>query len=168
MDKVIVTGLLIVASMTAAVITIAMITPALGSSRDAISDSNRTAIRLVGTELVGLSAVVEDRQGTDVSIWFKNVGSSDIDPISSMDIFMLSSDRLRGRYIPFSEFGIPTDHWNLGPARSSEVWPIGETIQIHLSLNGNPAEYGEHIVSVTTPNGVAGETIFEHWPISGP
>ena len=165
MDKVIVSGLLLIASLAAAVITISIITPAIGSDGDSITNSNRIATSFVATGVEGLSAVVEDGNGAVISAWFKNVGSADISPISAMDVFLLRGDRLSGTYI-----GIPpaADSWSVLDPLGSAVWPRGETIHIRLVLNANPIANGEYIVSLTTPNGVSGEVHFERGPVPQP
>jgi hypothetical protein len=168
MDKVIVSGLLLIASMAAAVITISIITPALGSDRDSITKSNRVATNYVGTGIEGLSAVVEGRNGAVVSAWFKNVGSADIKPISAMDVFLLSGNRFSGTYIEFSSPPSGVDSWSVLDPAGSAVWARGETIHIQLVLNARPIATGAYIISLTTPNGVSGEIHFEHGAVPRP
>ena len=168
MDKVIVSGLLLIASMAAAVITISIITPALGSDRDSITKSNRVATNFVGTGIEGLSAVVEGRNGAVVSAWFKNVGSADIKPVSAMDVFLLSGNRFSGTYIEFSSPLPGVDSWSVLDPAGSVVWARGETIHIRLVLNARPIATGAYIISLTTPNGVSGEIHFEHGAVPTP
>ena len=168
MAKVIVSGLLLIASMAAAVITISIITPALGSDRDSITKSNRVATNFVGTGIEGLSAVVEGRNGAVVSAWFKNVGSADIKPVSAMDVFLLSGNRFSGTYIEFSSPLPGVDSWSVLDPAGSVVWARGETIHIRLVLNARPIATGAYIISLTTPNGVSGEIHFEHGAVPTP
>ena len=165
MEKVIVSGLLIIASVVAAVIAVTVISSTSAGDQDSMFDSNRVATSFIGTGVEGLSAVVEDGNGAVISAWFKNVGSADISPISAMDVFLLRGDRLSGTYI-----GIPpaADSWSVLDPLGSAVWPRGETIHIRLVLNANPIANGEYIVSLTTPNGVSGEVHFERGPVPQP
>ena len=100
MDKAIVSGLLIIAAVAAAVITISIITPALGSDRESITRSNQVATDFASTGVDCLSAVARD--GGSISAWVKNTGSADIEPILAMDVFLMTEDRLAGRYVPFA------------------------------------------------------------------
>jgi len=168
MDKVIVSGLLLISSLAAAVMTISIITPALGSDRDSITKSNRVATNLVSTGIEGLSAVVEDRNGAVISAWFKNVGSADIKPVSAMDLFLLSGNRFSGAYLEFCSPPCARDGWSVLQPATSAVWARGETIHIQLVLNMNPMTIGAHIISLTTPNGVSGEIHFEYGAVPKP
>ena len=169
MDKVIVSGLLLIASLTAAVITISIITPALGSDRDSITNSKRVATKFVGTGIEGLSAVVEGQNGAAISAWFKNTGATDIGPVSAIDVFLLSGNRFSGRYIEFSSTPPPaTDSWSVLEPADSAIWAKGETIHIRLVLNAVPIATGSYIISLTTPNGVSGEFHFEHGDVPLP
>ena len=128
MDKVIVSGLLLIASVAAAVITISIITPALGSDNESIVKSNKVASTLTSTGFDGITAVVDGGGGLNISAWFKNVGSVDIDPISEIDIFLLTGNRLSGRYIPYSDAPISTDRWETVLPGNSSVWARGDTL----------------------------------------
>ena len=161
MDKAIVSGLLIIAAVAAAVITISIITPALGSDRESITRSNRVATDFASTGVDGLSAVARD--GGSISAWFKNTGSADIEPILAMDVFLMTEDRLAGRYVPFANAPSSTDRWSVNPPANINVWPRGETIEILLTLDAaKPITHGAYTVSLTTPNGVSGNISFDY------
>ena len=165
MDKVIVSGLLLIASVAAAVITISIITPALGSDNESIVRSNEVASTLTSTGFDGLTAVVDDASGLNISAWFKNVGSVDIDPISEIDVFLLTGNRLSGRYIPYSDVPIATDRWEAVLPGNSSVWARGDTLQIKLTLeSSSPISIGRYKISLTTPIGVSGDIFFEYGP----
>ena len=169
MDKVIVSGLLLIASVAAAVITISIITPALGSDNESIVRSNEVASTLTSTGFDGLTAVVDDASGLNISAWFKNVGSVDIDPISEIDVFLLTGNRLSGRYIPYSDVPIATDRWDAVLPGNSSVWARGDTLQIKLTLeSSSPISIGRYKISLTTPIGVSGDIFFEYGPIPTP
>jgi len=163
MDKVIVSGLLIIASITAAVMTISIITPALGSNSESIVRSNRIASDFASTGFNGLTAVADGVSGVAISAWFKNVGSVDVEPISTIDVFLLTGDGLSGRYITYSSDVTIADIWEeVQPADSkSKVWARGETLQIKLTLDP-PISTGTYKVSLKTPNGISGDISFEY------
>ena len=169
MDKVIVSGLLLIASVAAAVITISIITPALGSDNESIVKSNKVASTLTSTGFDGITAVVDGGDGLNISAWFKNVGSVDIDPISEIDIFLLTGNRLSGRYIPYSDAPISTDRWETVLPGNSSVWARGDTLQIRLTLDSsNPITIGRYKLSLTTPIGVSGDVSLEYGFIPTP
>ena len=103
MEKVIVSGLLIIASIIAAVLAITVLSPQSVDSKNSLLASNRIATSFVGTNVDGIKAVPDDGNGATISAWFKNVGSVDVEPISAIDVFLLTGDGLSGRYIPFSD-----------------------------------------------------------------
>ena len=149
MEKVIVSGLLIIASVVAATITVLVLSSISDGDQDSIFDSNRIATDLVGTGIDGVSAVVED--GSVISVWFKNVGSADIEPVPAMDIFLLAGDGLTGRYIPFSSTPSPTDRWSVLVPANPREWPRGDTIQIRLNLApATPITHGTYICLLYT------------------
>jgi len=168
MEKVIVSGLLIIASVVAAVIAVTAISSTSAVDQRSMFESNRVATKFVGTEIEGLSAVVEGRNGAVISAWFKNVGSTDIRPVSAMDLFLLSGNRFSGTYIEYSSPPSATDSWSVLNPAGSTVWARGETIQIQLVLNASPRAIGTYIISLTTPNGVSGEIHFEHGAVPTP
>lgn len=168
MEKVIVSGLLIIASVVAAVIAVTAISSTSALDQRSMFESNRVATNIVGTGIEGLSAVVEDRNGAVISAWFKNVGSTDIRPVSAMDVFLLSGNRFSGTYIEFSSPPSATDSWSVLDPAGSVVWARGETIHIQLVLNATPRATGVYIISLTTPNGVSGEIHFEHGAVPRP
>lgn len=168
MEKVIVSGLLIIASVVAAVIAVTAISSTSAVDQRSMFESNRVATNYVGTGIEGLSAVVEGRNGAVVSAWFKNVGSADIRPVSAMDVFLLSGNRFSGTYIEFSSPPSGVDSWSVLDPAGSAVWARGETIHIQLVLNARPIATGAYIISLTTPNGVSDEIHFEHGAVPRP
>jgi sugar lactone lactonase YvrE len=163
MDKVIVSGLLIIASITAAVMTISIIVPGLGSNSESIVRTNRIASDFASTGLNGLTAEAVGGSGVTISAWLKNVGSVDVEPISAIDVFLLTGNRLGGRYIPFSNGPTATDSWVVVQPADSNVWARGETLQIRLDLDPiNPISPGPYMVSLKTPNGVSTDISFEY------
>ena len=169
MEKVIVSGLLIIASIVAAVLAITVLAPSSVDSKNSILASNQVANDFVGTNIDGLNAVPDGGNGLAISGWFKNVGSVDVEPISAIDVFLLTGDRLSGRYISYSETPTSTDRWEVVLPDDSEVWARGETLLIKLSLEtSRPLSAGRYLVALTTPNGVTAEIFFEYGPTPTP
>ena len=163
MEKVIVSGLLIIASIIAAVLTITVLAPQSVDSKNSLLASNRVATSSVGTNVDGIKAVPDNGSGVTISAWLKNVGSVDVEPISAIDVFLLTGNRLGGRYIPFSNGPTATDSWVVVQPADSNVWARGETLQIRLDLDPiNPISPGTYMVSLTTPNGVSTDISFEY------
>ena len=163
MDKVIVSGLLIIASITAAVMTISIIVPGFGSNSESIVRTNRVASDFASTALDGLAAEAVGGSGVTISAWFKNVGSVDVQPISAVEIFLLTGDRRGGRYVPFSSSGSASDSWEVVQPVDSNVWARGEILQIQLTLEPvNPISPGTYKVSLKTPNGISADISFEY------
>ena len=169
MEKVIVSGLLVIASIVAAVLAITVLAPSSVDSKNSLLASNKVATSFVGTNIEGLKAVPDGAGGIAISAWFKNVGSVNVEPISAIDVFLLTGDRLGGRYVPYSNTPSPTDHWDVVLPDDSEVWVQGETLLIRLNLAINrPLSAGRHMVSLTTPNGVTEDILFEYGPMPTP
>ena len=160
MDKVIVSGLLLIASITAVVMTISIITPTIGSNSESVVRSNRIAVDAASTGLDGVSAVAVGGSGVSISAWFKNVGSVDVEPLTAIDVFLLTGDRQGGRYIPFLN---GADSWEVVQPVDSNVWARGDILEIQLTLDqANPISPGTYKVSLKTPNGISGDISFEY------
>jgi len=169
MEKVIVSGLLVIASIVSAVLAITVLAPSSVDSKNSLLASNKAATSFVGTDIDGIKAVPDGAAGITVSAWFKNVGSVDVEPISGMDVFLLTGDRLVGRYIPYSNTPSAADHWEVVLPDDSDVWVQGETLLIRANLAiSRPLSAGRHMVSLTTPNGVTGDILFEYGPMPTP
>jgi len=169
MEKVIVSGLLIIASIVAAVLAITVLAPSSVDSKNSILASNQVANNFVGTNIDGLNAVPDGGNGLGISAWFKNVGSVDVEPISAIDVFLLTGNRLSGRYISYSDTPTSTDRWEVVSPQDSDVWARGETLLIRLNLEASrPLSAGRYLVILTTPNGVTGEIFFEYGPTPTP
>ena len=137
MEKVIVSGLLIIASIVAAVLAITVLAPSSVDSKNSILASNQVANDFVGTNIDGLNAVPDGGNGLGISAWFKNVGSVDVEPISAIDVFLLTGNRLSGRYISYSETPASTARWQVVLPQDSDVWARGETLLIRLNLEAS-------------------------------
>jgi flagellar protein FlaG len=126
--EVIVTAILLIASVIAVVAFVDAIIPSVydlsnsyGSLADNMGDQFKTAIDIV--------FIYPNSAGNNVSIWVKNVGSSDI-PLSKMrycDIFVLSSSKYWNPV--FESSNNPKWNYTLVNGNGGDSWKRGETIK---------------------------------------
>ena len=85
MDKVIVTALLTIASIFAAVMVVNTMLPALGRSGSSVLGSSAASAEQIKTnvEIITVTAI-----GTEVYVWVKNVGAVEILSIDDSDVFL--------------------------------------------------------------------------------
>ena len=156
MDKAIVTGLLIIASVVAATILVVTISPSIKAGSQSVSGASISMAERIETEITIITAE-PDRSGQKIDIWLKNAGSSKIMPVSALDLILRSIDGRRGEYVPQ---GVASGNgWVAVPA-SHQVWHRGETLRIQVSL-ADALSLGKHRLSATTPNGVSADMTFE-------
>ena len=74
MDKVIVTGLLVIGAVAAASIVITAIGPTVGRSSQAVVELNQEAADRLRTS-IEIIAVAPDAAGNEIDAWVKNVGT---------------------------------------------------------------------------------------------
>jgi flagellar protein FlaG len=135
--EVIVTAILLIASVVAVVAFVDAIIPSVydlsnsySSLADNMGDQFKTAIDIV--------FIYPDQSGNNVSVWIKNVGSTNI-PLSKLrycDIFVLSSSNY---WNPRFESGT-TPSWNytIVNGNDGDTWNRGETIKATIYFdNGN-------------------------------
>ena len=171
MDKIIVTSILIIAAITTAAIVVfsvtsntrkdSQITANIQSSQ---GDQIRTKIRIV--------SVSANPQGSSIRAWARNIGSSDIEPINGIDVFLERMDNTWGTYIPFSVNNSLS--WSLESSSdsgtSSAIWEVDETVQFIINFPADPSlpladRPGIYQITLVTPNGVVETKSFEHNPI---
>ena len=183
MDKVLVTGLLIIAAVTSVAVIIGSIGPTIGRGGQEAKESQLAAANKIATSLT-IFDVIPSMEGyppppgrtnacrgaghsCSIDIWMKNIGQAEIEPVSALDISLLSST---GEYYRDNiardancgyNGGDPT--WYALPC-GKEIWLPNETL--HLRLNGpHPRDRlpgGSHYtVSVTTRNGVQEKFLFQ-------
>ena len=155
MDKVIVTGLLIIGSVTAAVLVIITITPTVAGTSQSMMESSREASNRIKTD-IEVIAVAADTAGTRVDVWIKNIGVAPISTISKSDIFVVTPGT-RFDYMTYALSGDNT--WIETPVGSP--WKRGDTLHIAITLPAaNPLGVGDHVLKVATPNGIHAERTF--------
>ena len=151
MDKVLVTTLLTMAAVVAAVMVVNTMLPALGRSSSAVLSSSAAASNRLktDTEIIHIST---DTSSFLVYAWVKNVGATDIIAITSSDLFFKTAttfDRLpHGSGAQYWEYSIEDD----------TVWRPGVTIKITVHLTSLAA--GDYLVRFVTHNAVTADKEF--------
>ena len=88
MEKVIVTGLLVIAAVTGAGLIIATIVPSIADSSNSVATAQREMSTQIGTN-VEIIAVSAPSDGRSIQAWVKNVGTKPILAISKSDLFLI-------------------------------------------------------------------------------
>ena len=153
MDKVIVTGLLVIAGVITAVIL-------LGALRTGVEDASQ-ATRTTGEQAdaqlkseVTILQVLSNGTGDRLDIWVKNTGRNQIRPLERIDVFLIDVEGNWGDYMTYSPGGLVGNQntWRvLSPLRLE--WNPGDTFHIQASLPLNPLlnNVGYNL-SITTPD----------------
>ena len=156
MDKAIVTGLLVIASVVAASILVMTISPSIRTGSRSISSASISMAERIETEIAIITAE-PDQTGQRIDVWLKNAGATNIKPTSSLDLILRSSDGRRGEYVPH---GVASGNgWVVVPA-SHQVWHSGGTLRIQVSLT-DALTSGKYRISANTPTGVSADMDFE-------
>ena len=160
MDKVIVTGLLIIGSVTAAVIVILTIIPSVGTSSQSVVESQREASNRIKTS-IEIIAVASSSTGDQVDAWVKNVGVNPIGPIDSTDVILLKLDGTWYNAMTYSTGGGPKT-WNGLLTTGDSSWDNGDTLHVTIELTGDDlVDAGDNYrLTVSTPNGIRADYTF--------
>ena len=156
MDKAIVTGLLIIASVVAATILVVTISPSITAGSRSVTGASISQAGRIQTEITVVTAD-PDQSGQMIDVWLKNAGSSKIMPVSALDVILRSIDGRRGEYVPH---GVASGNGWVAVPDSHQVLHRGETLRIQVSL-ADAQSLGKHRLSATTPNGVSADMTFE-------
>ena len=155
MDKVIVTGLLIIGSVTAAVVVIITMGPTIAGTSQSFLESNKEAATRIKTD-IEVIAVSSDPSGAKIDAWVKNVGVSAIPAVSKSDVFVVTA----GTRFDAMSYALSGDNtWIENPVGAE--WSRGDTLHITITLAAaNPLSPGEHMLKISTSNGVLAEKAF--------
>jgi len=157
-DKVIVTGLLIISAVVAASIVVITLTPSISIGSASVSDVSLQESDRIRTSLHILSAQVHD-DGMSIDAWLKNTGDVPINPVSNIDL-ILRQDGAGGVYLLHGL--VSGNRWSVVPG-TINVLNRGETVRLRIGL-ADAATPGLYHLSATAPNGVRAETTFEALP----
>ncbi len=151
MDKVIVTGFLIMAGVVSAITVFNSVYPAIGQSSDAITSmQGRVDDRLKTQIEIIYGAKSIDQSGDIVLIWVKNTGSLRISAVEASDLFFGPEGNFSR--IPY---GVGAPHWSYTIENDAQ-WNPTRTIQITISGYGSlPA--GRYYAKVVLANGLSSD-----------
>ncbi len=160
MDKVIVTGLLIVGAVAAAVVVIMTIGPSISGSSQSVVEANRATADKIKTniEIIGIGV---DSVGEQVDAWVKNVGVAPVDAIEKSDLFLIQPGT-RFEALPYSGDPPSSNYWYSDLKENSQSWLRGDTmhVTVQLSTADNILVDTLYTLRVSTPNGVTAEKSF--------
>ena len=182
MDDIIIVGLLTVSAVVAVVLVFETITSSLGISGQSIAHAQRDVATRMQTDIEIVSVMPNldlvppapatpvcagGTVGCIVDAWTKNTGGADVSSLGNIDVILRRTDGRWGSHIPYSSncpstFAI-ANTWHRFPC-SPDEWPVSEILPIRLSLLADPLTPGIYELSITTPNGVTNDHIFEFSP----
>lgn len=159
MDKVIVTGMLVVGAVTAAAVVIVTIGPSIGSSSSSVLESQGESALRIRTS-IEIIAVASNSGGTEVDGFIKNIGVATIDAIEKSDVF-LKEDGNRFDAISYNNNGA-TLTWSGDLEEQGLSWSRGDTLHIEISLSGSDVidVDKDYVLQFFTPNGAKSEKTF--------
>ena len=156
MDKVIVTALLTIGAVTAAMVVIFSIGPSINSSSQAVAESQSESADRIRTS-IEIIAVTSNAAGTQIDAWVKNVGVEPISPVNKTDVFVITPGA-RFDAMTFNTAGGPNT-WYDSPL--SSPWNRSDTLHMVITLPvGSPLAVGDHQLKVSTRNGIVADKTF--------
>jgi archaellum component FlaG (FlaF/FlaG flagellin family) len=158
MDKVITTGLLIIASIAAAIALINAVLPAMNRSSSALVAANSSAADRIRTHIEVVHVASDTSPGGEdqIIIWVKNVGVNRIAPIESSDIFLDMPGTVK-QLSHGSSSG--AEYWDYTIENGAE-WTQGVTIKMTAHLANGSVTSGTYSVSVSVYNAVTASKDF--------
>lgn len=154
MDKVIVTALLIVAGVVAAVILYNSIYPAIAESGDALARRQRQIDDRLQSQIEIIHAAPDGAITDGAWVWVKNVGSQRISAIENCDLFFGPE----GSFSRLS-YGDGDGQWTYEVENGTE-WDPSTTLKITVDYTESLSDGTRYFVKVTTPNGISDEYYF--------
>lgn len=155
MDKVIVTALLVIGAVTAAVVVIVTVGPAISASAQSTGEAANEAATRIKTD-IEIIAVASDVPGTKIDAWVKNVGTAPIMALNKSDVFVITPGT---RFDAMNHAVSGDDTWQEQP--SGAPWNRGDTLHMVITLPAaSPLVAGDHTLRVSTPNGISADKFF--------
>ena len=156
LEKVIVTGLLAMAGITAAVLVILTIVPSVSRSSQSVVEGRSQADERIKTR-VQIITVIPQPNGVQVDAWLKNIGVASIKAIEKSDVFLI---RLDGSWAEAMTYDNGTGGSKTWTGDLNE-WNQGDTLRITIDLSADALTAGIYLLRIATPNGVISDHIFE-------
>lgn len=152
MDKVIITGLLIIAGVVTTVLLYNTVYPAIVQSGDALTVQQRHIDDRLQTQIRIIHAAPIDEVSNEVRVWIKNVGGRRIAPVESCDVFF-------GPEGAFTRMSYGSD-WSSYEIENGSAWDPTTTLRITLMHKDNIDDDTRYYIKVATPNGIWDEYYF--------
>lgn len=150
MDKIIVTALLIMASVASAVMVFNAIYPAIGQSSDAITSMERRLDERMKSQI---DIIYASQSSGTVLAWVKNIGDVRIVASNSADVFFGPQGNFTR--IPY---GTGTPHWEY-VIENDSAWNPRATLRISI-LGYSPLNPGRYYVKMVLPSGATNDYFF--------
>ncbi|MFQ6027754.1 MAG: hypothetical protein ACE5Q6_09715 [Dehalococcoidia bacterium] len=156
MDKAITTGLLIIASIVAAMALINAVLPAMGKSSGALLAANSAASDRVRTDIEVVHVASDTSSGSEdqIIVWVKNIGPNEIDSVDTSDVFLTTPSEVKR--IPY---GSGAEYWDYTVENGTD-WTQAVTIKMTLHLADASVVAGVYNVNVTVYNAVSSNKDF--------
>ena len=160
MDKVIVTALLTIGAVAAAMVVIFAIGPSISESSQAVVASQNEAAGRIKTS-IEVIAVASNAAGTQVDAWVKNVGPDPIPAIEKSDLFLIQAGT-RYDALTYNNDGVTTKTWYDDLKESGLPWNKADTLHITITLVGGDVILAStnYTLRMATPNAATAEKTF--------
>ena len=158
MDKVLITGLLVTASVITVMILFGVFRTSIQESAGSATGLQDQASLQAETGITVMEIIAVDN-GTVFDIWAKNTGSIEIRPIEDIVITISDISGARYDYIEYSNLNplTSTQHtWQV--IGSDRRWRPGETLHVRAKLILTPVESRDYILSIN----VMGDNYAKH------
>jgi len=152
-DKAIATVLLIIGGVIVSLAIFNGLYPAIQQSSSAITSATSKVSDRIESRIEIIQ--VGENGTSDVHIWVKNVGTSDIDSVSRSDIFFGPDDD----FYRVDYGGPATPYWDYQLEGGYSEWSQTVTCKITVHL-ASPPSADTYLVKVVIPNGIYDSTTF--------
>ena len=158
MDKVIVTALLTIGAVTAALVVIMAIGPSVTDSSQSVEERKNESADRIRTSREISAGEAEDGS-KQINAGVKNVGGEPISPVKQSDVIVITPG---SRYDAMTCNTAGGDNtWTDNPVDSS--WNRSDTLHIVITLPaGSPLTTGDHKLRISTRNGITTDLTFSY------
>ena len=155
MDKILVTAVLIIGGVAAALVVVTGLgTSASIGSQSAAESQRADAVRTETS--IEVIAAASNPAGTQIDVWVKNVGVAPVSAVNKSDVFVITPG---SRFDAMTHAASGDNTWIEDPLGSA--WNRGDTLHLTITLPaGNPLALGDHLLAFSTANGVSAEHLF--------
>ena len=155
LEKVIVTGLLVIAAVAAGVIVMMTIVPSVSRNSQSMAEAQQLYTERTKTR-IKIITTVPRTNGVQVDAWVKNTGMTSINAVDRSDVFLIRIDGTWAEAMTHNNSG-GSKTWSGDLAE----WNQGDTLHITIDLSDDALTEGIYLLRVATPTGAIAEHIFE-------